>query len=243
MFLPYLQSKIKSMQNIIIAIDGHSSTGKSTFAKLIAERLGFEFVDSGAVYRAVTLFAIDNGYIEGEEPLPQLQEALKDISISLRTINSTEREICLNGKSIEAQIRGLLVSDLVSPISTIGYVRDFVNKFLRKEVVGKDVVVDGRDIGTVVFPEAQLKIFMTAEPVIRAQRRLEQLLKKGIEADFETIYNNVTERDYRDSHREIAPLRKGEDAVVLDNSHLTIDEQISFMERLLNERFGLSLLK
>lgn len=212
------------MQNIIIAIDGHSSTGKSTFAKLIAERLGFEFLDSGAVYRAVTLYAIENGYIKGNEILPQLEEAMKDISVSLCSTSPTEREICLNGRNIESQIRGLEVSDLVSPISTIVYVREFVNEFLRKEVVGKNVVVDGRDIGTVVFPDSPLKLFMTADPAIRAQRRVDQLLKKGQKADFEAVYHNVVERDYIDSHREIAPLRQSEDAIILDNSHLSIEE-------------------
>lgn len=228
------------MNNLIIAVDGYSSTGKSTFAKLIASKLSLIFLDSGAIYRAITLYALEHGLIlsDGEIIKEKLKVSLEHVEVCFK-INSEsgKSETFLNGNNVELRIRLLDVSSNVSVISTIDFVRDYVDEILRGYGVRGGVVADGRDIGTVVFPHAQLKIFMTADAKIRAQRRVDELLGRGEKADFDEIYNNVIERDYIDSHRDIAPLRKAEDAIELDNSYMTIEDQMVWLDHILKERF------
>jgi cytidylate kinase len=227
---------------MIIAIDGYSSTGKSTFAKLIAARLGLIYLDSGAIYRAVTLFALQRGYIaDNEIDTATLEQDLVEgkVEISYSKDNPEGRaEICLNGVNVESRIRLLDVSNNVSPIATLPFVRNFVDSLLRG-YGPLGVVMDGRDIGTAVFPEADLKIFMVADAKIRAQRRVDQLLDKGEKADFDEIYRNVLERDYIDSHREMNPLRQAEDAVVLDNSYISVDQQMIWLGWVLKAKFDM----
>lgn len=227
---------------MIIAIDGYSSTGKSTFAKLIAARLGLIYLDSGAIYRAVTLFALQRGYIaDNVIDTAALEQDLVEgeVEISYSKDNPEGRaEICLNGVNVESRIRLLDVSNSVSPIATLPFVRNFVDSLLRG-YGPLGVVMDGRDIGTAVFPEADLKIFMVADAKIRAQRRVDQLLDKGEKADFDEIYRNVLERDYIDSHREMNPLRQAEDAVVLDNSYISVDQQMIWLGWVLKAKFDM----
>ena len=216
------------MKKITIAIDGLSSCGKSTMAKDLAKRLGYIYVDTGAMYRAVTLYSLRNNIIgeDGAVDLDALREKMDDIKISLLLNEETGRpDTCLNGEVVENFIRGMEVSSHVSDIAAIGFVREALVR--QQQQMGKDkgVVMDGRDIGTVVFPDAELKIFVTASAQVRAERRYKELLGKGQEADFDEILRNVEERDYIDSHREVSPLRKADDAIELDNSHLTIAEQ------------------
>lgn len=231
------------MSNIIIAIDGFSSTGKSSFAKLIAARLGILYLDSGAMYRAVTLYAADHGLISPDHVVnePALKADLDGgkVAISFVRDEATGRhEICLNGANVEKRIRQLDISNNVSHIAVIPFVRNFVDDLLHR--YGADgCVMDGRDIGTAVFPNADLKLYMTADPAIRAQRRLDEMLLKGETADFEAVYKNVLERDYIDSHRAMNPLRKADDAIELDNSHMTIDEQMVWLGKVLKERFDI----
>lgn len=227
---------------MIIAIDGYSSTGKSTFAKLIAARLGLIYLDSGAIYRAVTLFALQHGYIKDNViDTPSLEQDLVagKVEISYNRDNPEGRaEICLNGVNVESRIRPLDVSNSVSPIATLPFVRNFVDSLLRG-YGPMGVVMDGRDIGTAVFPEADLKIFMVADAKIRAQRRVDQLVAKGEKADFDEIYRNVLERDYIDSHREMNPLRQAEDAVVLDNSYISVSQQMIWLGWVLKAKFDM----
>ncbi len=229
---------------MIIAIDGYSSTGKSTFAKLIADRLGLIYLDSGAIYRAVTLFALQRGYIADKVIDTGTLEAdlvAGKVEISYNRDNPQGKaEICLNGENVESQIRLLDVSSNVSPIATLPFVRNFVDSLLRG-YGPLGVVMDGRDIGTAVFPEADLKIFMVANAKIRAQRRVDQLRAKGEEADFDEIYRNVLERDYIDSHREMNPLRQAEDAVVLDNSYVSVDQQMIWLGWVLKAKLNIEL--
>ncbi len=215
-------------KKIIIAIDGHSSCGKSTLAKSLARELGYVYIDSGAMYRAVTLYALRNGWIVNGQPDRQkIIEGIKDISISFQWDEATEKNVTfLNGENIEEEIRQLAVSQNVSPISTIAEVRSEMVKQQRENGKNKGIVMDGRDIGTVVFPDAELKIFMTASPEIRSQRRFLELKEKGVDVNFEEILQNVEERDSIDSGRDVSPLRKADDALVLDNSHLTRAEQL-----------------
>lgn len=233
------------MDNLIIAIDGYSSTGKSTFAKLIASKMGLIYIDSGAIYRAITLFALESSFIEkdGKIDKSKLKAGLKGVEVVFKINPKDNRsETFLNGKNVEQRIRQLDVSSNVSPISTIDFVRQYVDNILNEYGQKGGVVADGRDIGTVVFPQAQLKIFMTADAKIRAKRRVDQLLEKGEKADFDEIYKNVVERDYIDSHREIAPLKKAEDAIELDNSDMTIDDQLKWLDNILLERLGKGIL-
>lgn len=227
---------------MIIAIDGYSSTGKSTFAKLIAARLGLIYLDSGAIYRAVTLFALQSGYIKDnviDTAALEQDLAAGKVKISYNRENPEGRaEICLNGVNVESRIRLLDVSDSVSPIATLPFVRNFVDSLLRG-YGPLGVVMDGRDIGTAVFPEADLKIFMVADAKIRAQRRVDELVGKGEKADFDEIYRNVIERDYIDSHREMNPLRQAEDAVVLDNSYISVDQQMIWLGWVLKAKFNM----
>lgn len=224
-------------KKIVIAIDGHSSCGKSTMAKSLARTLGYTYIDSGAMYRAVTLFAIRKGWIINGKPIiDKVISGLKDIKITFSWNEETEKNITfLNGENIEDEIRKLEVSQNVSPISTIAEVRHEMVKQQRENGKNKGIVMDGRDIGTVVFPDAELKIFMTASPEIRAQRRYLELKEKGMEADFNDILKNVEERDQIDSTRAVSPLKKAEDAWLLDNSHLSREEQLSWTLKKVDE--------
>ena len=205
------------MRKITIAIDGHSSCGKSTMAKDLARAIGYIYVDTGAMYRAVTLE-------------PRLAELLPSAHIGFELNEETGRpDTYLNGECVEKEIRGMEVSSRVSKISAIGFVRECLVKQQQQMGAEKGVVMDGRDIGTVVFPDAELKIFVTASAEVRAERRYKELLGKGEEADYDEILRNVQERDYLDSHREVSPLRKADDAIELDNSHMTIPEQNEWM--------------
>jgi cytidylate kinase len=217
-------------KKIVIAIDGHSSCGKSTLAKSLARELGFTYIDSGAMYRAVTLFALRNGLIENSKvDEEELIARMKDIRITFEWDTATEKNTTfLNGENIEDEIRQLEVSNNVSPVSTIAGVRSELVKQQRENGQDKGIVMDGRDIGTVVFPDAELKIFMTASPEIRARRRYLELKEKGAEVDFEKILQNVEQRDTIDSGREVSPLKKADDAIILDNSHLTREEQLQW---------------
>ena len=220
-------------KRIIIAIDGHSSCGKSTFAKAIAARLGYIFIDTGAMYRAVTLYALETGAIESCIANEQKIEAmLEDININFRF--NPERgasDIYVNGDMVEGKIRTIEVSNCVSAVSSIGAVRSKL--VAMQQAMGRDggVVMDGRDIGTVVFPDAELKIYMTADPMVRAERRYKELTAKGDNVSLEEIYENVVSRDHADMTRAISPLRKAEDAIVLDNSRMSVEEQMEWFDR------------
>ncbi|MDR1227007.1 MAG: (d)CMP kinase [Prevotellaceae bacterium] len=227
------------MKKIIIAIDGYSSCGKSTFAKAIAAKLGYTFIDSGAMYRAVTLFAIRNEFINpgGSVKKQELIAALPQIHIRLaHSTQSGKSEAFLNDENVEREIRLGEVSDKVSRVSEIGEVRGRMVA-LQQEMGGqKAIVMDGRDIGTVVFPQAELKIFMTADPVIRAQRRYKELTAKGEPVNLADIEKNIRERDRIDEYRAVSPLRKAADAIVLDNSHLTVEQQMQWVMDLITEK-------
>ena len=221
------------MKKITIAIDGFSSCGKSTMAKSLAKRVGYIYVDTGAMYRSVTLFAMREGLITkgaGSDEIvideEGLMERMKDIVISFRLNEETQLpETYLNDELVEREIRTIEVSNFVSPIAALGFVREEMVRQQQRMGMEGGVVMDGRDIGTVVFPNAELKVFVTASAEVRAQRRYDELQAKGMPADYEEILKNVQERDYMDSHREIAPLRQADDALLLDNSHMTIAEQ------------------
>ncbi len=220
-------------QKIVIAIDGFSSCGKSTFAKMIAARLGYIFIDTGAMYRAVTLYALTHGAIKSglvDEEL--LKKMLDKIVINFR-FNPTRgaSDIYLDGEWVEGKIRTIEVSNFVSAVSQIPEVRTKLVAMQQEMGNNKGVVMDGRDIGTVVFPEAELKLFMTADPAIRAQRRYNELRAKGEEVSLEEIHQNIIDRDHADQNRKISPLRKADDAIVLDNSHMTLDEQMEWLFR------------
>ena len=215
------------MKKITVAIDGLSSCGKSTMAKDLARRIGYVYVDTGAMYRAVTLYAIRHRLFECTEiNTEELEKLMDDIHISFKFNPETKKpDTYLNGELVEKEIRGMEVSNLVSPIATIPFVRTAMVRQQQQMGEEKGIVMDGRDIGTVVFPDAELKIFVTASAEVRAQRRYDELKAKGMEGDYEEILKNVQERDYIDSHREVAPLRPADDALLLDNSNLTIAEQ------------------
>lgn len=215
------------MKKITIAIDGHSSCGKSTMAKDLARRIGYVYVDTGAMYRAVTLYAIGNDLFSPSGiDEAKLKEMMPDINISFKYNEQTGRpDTYLNGAYVEDKIRGMEVSGKVSLVSALPFVREALVEQQRRMGAEKGVVMDGRDIGTVVFPDAELKVFVTASARVRAQRRYDELLGKGEAADFDEILRNVEERDYIDSHREVSPLRQADDAIVLDNSEMTIPQQ------------------
>ena len=216
---------------IIIAIDGHSSCGKSTIAKAVAIRFGYIFIDSGAMYRAVTLYALRHNLVaDGVLNQAELIRSLSDIKIEFRYNPEIEKsEMHLNGENVEAEIRQLPVSQNVSPVATVAEVRKAMVRLQQEMGVNKGIVMDGRDIGTVVFPEAELKLFVTASPEIRAQRRFDELTAKGESVSFDEILANVIERDHIDSTREASPLKKADDALVLDNSNMTRDEQLDWV--------------
>ena len=216
------------MKKITIAIDGYSSCGKSTMAKDLAKEIGYIYVDTGAMYRSVTLYALRNNLFNADGSIreQELQEQMKNINISFQFNKETGRpDTYLNGEKVEDDIRTMEVLSHVSPIATLAFVREALVKQQQRMGAEKGIVMDGRDIGTVVFPNAELKIFVTASAEVRAQRRYDELKAKGMEADFADILKNVQERDYIDSHRETSPLRKADDALELDNSKLTIAEQ------------------
>ena len=215
------------MKKIIIAIDGHSSCGKSTMAKDLAREVGYIYVDSGAMYRAVTLWALRQNYFNGNEINTEaLEKDMPGISITFRLNDETRLpETYLNDENVEKEIRSLEVSSHVSPIATLPFVREALTRWQQQLGAEKGIVMDGRDIGTAVFPEAELKIFVTASAEVRAQRRYDELKANGMDASYEDILQNVKERDYIDSHRAMNPLRQADDAIVLDNSELTIAEQ------------------
>ncbi len=229
------------MKRITIAIDGHSSCGKSTMAKKLAQTLGYVYVDTGAMYRSVTLYALRNNLFneDGTVKTDILKERMNGISISFKFNEETKKaDTYLNNENVEKEIRGMEVSSHVSPIATIPFVREAMVD--QQRLMGKDkgIVMDGRDIGTTVFPDAELKIFVTASAEVRAQRRYDELKAKGENANYEDILKNVQERDYIDSHREVSPLKQAEDALLLDNSHLTIDEQNEWILNKANEIIG-----
>jgi CMP/dCMP kinase len=215
------------MKKIIIAIDGYSSCGKSTMAKDLAKEINYIYVDTGAMYRAVTLYALRKSlFIDNQPNISALNGEIKNINISFSLNPQTGAPVTLlNGEDVENEIRGMEVSSYVSAIATIDFVRSFLVEQQQQMGKEKGLVMDGRDIGTVVFPKAELKIFVTASAKVRAQRRYDELKNKGVAADFNEILNNVQERDYIDSHREVAPLRKADDAIELDNTNLTLHEQ------------------
>jgi CMP/dCMP kinase len=223
-------------RKIIIAIDGYASCGKSTVAKELARLLQYNYVDSGAMYRAVTLFALRNSFVDGGKlNEKKMIQALGDIHLSFQ-YNALEKksDILLNGENVEKEIRDLEVSAWVSPVATIKEVRREMVRQQQAFGKCKGIVMDGRDIGTVVFPDAELKIFMTALPEIRAQRRFEEMKAKGIDASFEEILVNVLERDHIDRTRQEGPLKQAADALVLDNSSITREEQLQWIVNQVN---------
>ena len=224
-----------NIPDIIIAIDGYSSTGKSSFAKIIANEFSFLYLDSGALYRGVTLFAIENGFIADDNTIavPELAAALENLDLHFGAEGTYIGDRC-----IETEIRGLGVAGKVSPIATVPEVRNFVDRKLREFGAAKRVVMDGRDIGTTVFPNAELKVFMTADPLIRAQRRADEMIAKGDNVDMDAVLKNLQERDYIDSHREASPLTQAPDAIILDNSHMTMEQQLEWLKGIIAERFG-----
>lgn len=225
------------MKKITIAIDGYSSCGKSTMAKDLAREIGYIYIDSGAMYRAVTLYCLENGlFTEDGIDTERLKKDISDIRISFRLNPETQRPMThLNGINVEDRIRTMEVSSHVSPVAALGFVREALVKQQQEMGKAKGIVMDGRDIGTVVFPDAELKIFVTATAEIRAQRRYDELKAKGQEASYEEILTNVKERDYIDMNREVSPLRQAADAILLDNSQLTIEEQKQWLQEQFNK--------
>ena len=220
-------------KKIVIAIDGFSSCGKSTFAKAIAARLGYIFIDTGAMYRSVTLYALEHGAIcNGIVDEDAIVRLLDDIAITFR-FNPMRgaSDIYVNGDLVEGKIRTIEVSNFVSPVSSIAQVREKLVKMQQQMGASRGVVMDGRDIGTVVFPDAELKIFMTADPKVRAERRYAELTAKGDKVSFEEILENVVSRDKADMSRAISPLRQADDAIVLDNSYMTVEQQMEWFDR------------
>lgn len=220
------------MRKITIAIDGYSSCGKSTMAKDLAREIGYIYVDTGAMYRSVTLFAMRNSLFDedGSIKTDELKDRMNEINISFKLNSETGRpDTYLNGELVEKEIRTMDVSSNVSKIAALPFVREAL--VAQQQAMGKEkgIIMDGRDIGTVVFPDAELKIFVTASAEVRAQRRYDELKAKGMPADFDDILKNVKERDYIDSHRETSPLRMADDALELDNSHMTIEEQKAWL--------------
>ena len=230
-----LNSTLMQIPDIIIAIDGYSSTGKSSFAKIVANEFAFLYLDSGALYRGVTLFAIENGYIGDDNTInvPELEKGMETLDLHFG-----EGGTYMGDRCIEQEVRSMMVAGKVSPIAAVAEVRDFVDRKLREFGKAKRVVMDGRDIGTTVFPDAELKIFMTADPLVRAERRAAEMRAKGLKVNIEEVLANLQERDYIDSHREVSPLSKADDAIVLDNSHMTMQQQLEWLKGIIAEKFG-----
>lgn len=214
------------MKKIIIAIDGYSSSGKSTMAKKLAALIKYRYIDSGAMYRAVTLYGLENGMIKGKEvDSAKLIEALPHINIDFKNFADGSQHTLLNGRDVESEIRGMTVSSAVSPVAAIPEVRHALVAMQKALGASKGIVMDGRDIGTAVFPDAELKIFVNASAETRAQRRYAELKAKGLDVTYDSVLENVKERDYIDTHREESPLRRAEDALLLDNSNMSLDQQ------------------
>ena len=220
-------------EKINIAIDGYSSCGKSTITKQLSERLGYTYIDTGAMYRAVTYFFLQQNvdFSNGKE----VQQALDRINLSF-VFNENHSRIMLNGKQMDEELRTMEVSNHVSDVAALSAVRSFLVTIQQKAATNKGVVMDGRDIGTVVLPNAELKLFMVADKDIRVQRRYDELLAKGKNVSREAVRKNLEQRDYIDSHREDSPLSKAEDAVLIDNSHLTIEQQLKYVLRLVDQK-------
>ena len=229
-----------NVPDIIIAVDGFSSTGKSTFAKVVAKEFGFLYLDSGAMYRGVTLFAMESGFIaeDGTIDQPALKAVIGTLDLHFRR-DSGATLLFLGDRCIEDQIRTLEVSSHVSPVSAIPFVRNFVDSKLHAFSEGGRVIMDGRDIGTTVFPNAELKIFMTADENVRAQRRYDEMVSKGETPVFEEVLANLQERDYIDSHRETSPLSQAADAYVMDNTHMTMHEELVWALGVIQGKFGI----
>ena len=224
------------LPDIIIAIDGYSSTGKSTLARLIAEHFGFLYLDSGALYRGVTLYALEKGFIGKDGAIDEtaLKAALPELGLDFKAKGTFIGDRC-----IEKEIRTLEVAGHVSPISAIPFVREYVDERLHAFGQRKRIVMDGRDIGTTVFPDAEVKIFMTASDEVRAQRRFDEMKAKGQDPKLEDVMKNLRERDYIDSHREVSPLSRAADAFVLDNSDMNLHEELVWFQGLAQGRFGI----
>lgn len=224
--------------NIIIAIDGYSSTGKSSFAKLIAKDFSFLYLDSGALYRAVTLYAMRRGFVNSDGSIDKesLVNSLQDIDIHFEYAPEGSHTF-LGNECVDSEIRSLDVSSHVSPVAVIPEVREFVDHKLVEYGKNGRIVMDGRDIGTSVFPNADLKIFMVADDRIRAERRLKEMVANGQNPDFKEVLDNLKSRDYIDSHRETSPLRQAEDAIVLDNSDMTLDNQMDWIRNIIQQKF------
>lgn len=225
-----LTGKLNMHKNrIIIAVDGYSSCGKSTIAKGLAKKLGYIYIDSGAMYRAVALYALRKGWLtEIGMDEESLRNHIGDITITFKSNDNGEQETYLNDENVEKEIRTLLVANGASRVSTLGFVRREMVRQQQEMGKNKGVVMDGRDIGTVVFPEAEMKLFLTTSPEIRAQRRYNEMIAKGEQTDFESVLANVKERDLRDTTRAESPLRKADDALELDNTHIGVDEQLQW---------------
>lgn len=224
-------------QRIIIAIDGYSSTGKSSFAREIAQRLGYLHLDSGAVYRAITLYAMRSGLIDDCNRVDEyaLLAVLPTLNISLRP------DVYLGEENIEERIRLMDVANAVSPVSAIGFIRDFVDSLLRSYGRKGGIVMDGRDIGTKVFPNAQLKIFMIADAEVRAQRRYKELISNGKNVSFDDVMRNISDRDNIDAHRAVSPLRRAENSILLDNTHMTMEDQLVWLADILRSQFSIEI--
>ncbi len=217
------------MNKINIAVDGFSSCGKSTLAKGLAKELNYKYIDSGAMYRAAGLFAKQNGWLDDNEiNEPEIERHIDEIQIDFKKNSEGKQDTYLNGENVEHLIRSLEVANAASRISTLAFVRRALVKQQKEMGKEKGVIMDGRDIGTVVFPDAELKIFLNASPIVRATRRFEELKNKGENPVFEEVLNNLTERDERDSNRKESPLRKAEDAIELDNSQLSVEDQLQW---------------
>ena len=225
-----------TIPDIIIAIDGYSSTGKSSFAKLVASGFGFLYLDSGALYRGVTLFAQRMGLI-GEDNV--VSDALETALEGLDLHFSAEGKTCIGEDCVESEIRSMKVSSQVSPIAAVPYVRAFVDRKLHELASSGRVVMDGRDIGTTVFPNAQIKVFMTASLEVRARRRYDEMVAKGETSDLEQVAANLQERDYIDSHRSTSPLKQAADAFVLDNSQMSMGEELAWLRGVVQGKFGI----
>jgi len=231
---------VSSLPPLVIALDGHSSTGKSSFARAIAAELGYIYIDSGAMYRAITLFAMrDKIIIDELVDEKKLEQDIDSVMISfVKNAISGKNEMFLNSENVEEEIRGIKVSEKVSIISKIGFVRKKMVAYQRKMGENKSVVMDGRDIGTVVFPNADIKIFMTADPLIRAERRFKELSDNGVKTSLQEIEHNILERDFIDQNREESPLCKADDALVLDNSYMSREEQMDWFKNIILKRYN-----
>lgn len=224
----------------VVAVDGYSSTGKSTVAKIVAAELGFTYIDTGAMYRAVTLAALERGWIvDGKVCREALREHLPEIEIGFRYNRELQRyETYLNGKYVEKKIREMEVSNYVSPIAAVDFVRSFLVEQQREMGRNGRIIMDGRDIGSVVFPDADIKFFLTSSPQVRAERRYKELIEKGTQVSYEEVEANVRQRDYIDEHREASPLVRTPDAILIDNSRMTIDDEVRFMVEKIKEKLN-----